>query len=127
MTKAIEVNRVHVIGEDKKGNPVFEANGTLNEAAFTARTIQYKGEPIFKLQETNEEGELAHLVMAGSSFTRGDRIAVARACKAARLAQFGEGAKAKVEAELETGETVELVAERTEDEIFEEIRHAEGW
>ena len=110
MAKAIEVNRVHVIGEDKKGNPVFEANGTLNEAAFTARTIQYKGEPIFKLQETNEEGELAHLVMAGSSFTRGDRIAVARACKAARLEQFGSGAKEQGEPELEAGETVELAA-----------------
>lgn len=110
MAKAIEVNSVIVLGEDKKGNPVFEAIGTLNEAVFTARTIQYKGEPIFKLQETNEEGELAHLVMAGSGYTRGDRIAVARACKAARLAQFGDGAKAKVEAELETGETVKLAA-----------------
>jgi len=110
MTKAIEVNRVHVIGETKKGEPVFEANGTLNEEAFTARTIQYKGEPIFKLQETNEEGELAHLVMAGSSFSRGDRIAVARACKAARLEQYGEGSKAKVTAELEEGETVVLAA-----------------
>jgi hypothetical protein len=110
MTKAIEVNRVHVIGENKKGFPIFEANGTLDEAAFTARTIQYKGDPVFKLQETNEEGELAHLVMAGSSFTRGDRIAVARACKAARLEQYGEGVKAKVESELETGETIVLAA-----------------
>ena len=111
MAKAIEVNRVHVIGEDKKGNPVFEANGTLNEAEFTARTVQYKGEPIFKLQETcGQTGELTHLVMAGSGFTRGDRIAVARACKAARLAQFGEGAKEKVDAELESGQTVQLAA-----------------
>jgi hypothetical protein len=110
MTKAIEVNRVHVIGENKKGFPVFEANGTLNETAFTARTVQYKGEPIFKLQETNEEGELAHLVMAGSGFTRGDRIAVARACKAARLEQFGDGAKAKVEPELGACETIHLAA-----------------
>tara|TARA_A100001515_G_scaffold123469_1_gene107375 strand:- start:904 stop:1239 length:336 start_codon:yes stop_codon:yes gene_type:complete len=110
MTKAIEVNRVHVIGENKKGDPIFEAKGTLNEKPFVARTIQWKGEPIFKLQETNEEGELAHLVMAGSSFSRGDRIAVARACKAARLAQFGSGAKEQVEPELEAGETVELAA-----------------
>tara|TARA_R110001583_G_scaffold36723_3_gene120755 strand:- start:138 stop:473 length:336 start_codon:yes stop_codon:yes gene_type:complete len=111
MTKAIEVNRVHVIGENKKGEVIFEANGTLNETAFTARTVQHKGEPIFKLQETNEEGELAHLVMAGSGFTRGDRIAVARACKASRLEQYGEGIKAKVKPELGANETIHLVAE----------------
>ncbi len=108
--KAIVISDLIVDGEDKKGNPVFEASGTLNEREFTARTIQYKGEPIFKLQETNEEGALAHLVMAGSRWNRGQRIAVARACKAARLEKFGEGHKPAVEPELESGETVVLAA-----------------
>jgi hypothetical protein len=110
MTKAIQVHSIIVLSEDKKGNPVFEAVGTLNESPFAARTVQYKGEPIFKLQEKNGEGALAHLVMAGSSYSRGDRITVARACKAARLEQYGEGVKAQVESELEAGETIILAA-----------------
>ena len=110
MTKAIQVNSIIVLSEDKKGNSVFEAVGTLNESPFAARTVQYKGEPIFKLQEKNGEGALAHLVMAGSGYSRGDRIAVARACKAARLEQYGEGVKARVESELEAGETIILAA-----------------
>ena len=58
MTKAIQVHSIIVLSEDKKGNPVFEAVGTLNESPFAARTVQYKGEPIFKLQEKNGEGAL---------------------------------------------------------------------
>ena len=50
MAKVVEVTSVGVIGEDKKGNPVFEAAGTLDGETFVARTIQYNGEPIFKLQ-----------------------------------------------------------------------------
>ena len=109
MAKSIEVSEVTVTGEDKKGNPVFEAHGILNDLPFIARTIQFKGEPLFKVQENGENG-LPHLVMAVSSFTRGDRIAVARACKAARLEKFGAGSKAQVEPELEDGQTVELAA-----------------
>jgi hypothetical protein len=105
MAKAIEITSVVVNGEDKKGNPVFEATGTLNEVEFVARTIQYKGDPIFKLQEAG-----AHQRMADSQFTRGDRIAVARACKAARLEAFGDGSKPRVEPELAEGETVLLAA-----------------
>jgi hypothetical protein len=114
----IKVESVEVAGTDKKGNAVFEARGTMaghllepsEMDTFVARTIQYKGEPIFKLQETNEEGALAHLVMAGSRWNRGQRIAIARACKAARLEKFGEGHKPVVDSELEAGETVVLAA-----------------
>ena len=106
MAKAIEITDLQLTGEDKKGRPVFTATGTLEERSFTARTIIHKGEPIFKLQEA--EG---HQGLEGSAFNRGDRIAVARACKALRLELFGTGQKAKVEGELETGETVELVAD----------------
>ena len=102
MAKVVEVTNLGVVGEDKKGNPVFEASGTLDGETFVARTIQYNGEPIFKLQE-----EGSHRKMSDSKFGRGDRIAVARACKAMRLLQ---GAKAKVEPELESGETVEIKA-----------------
>jgi hypothetical protein len=105
MAKSVEVKSVAVSGEDKKGNPVFEAQGSLGGQEFVARTIQYNGEPIFKLQEDG-----SHRKMSASKFGRGDRIAVARACKAMRLQLFGEGAKAKVEPELATGETTELKA-----------------
>ena len=53
--------------------------------------------------------------MADSQFTRGDRIAVARACKAARLEAFGNGAKSIVSPDLAPGETVELAASVKED------------
>jgi len=110
MAKSVEVKNITVNGEDKKGNPVFEATGTLEGRDFTARTIQYNGEPIFKVQESD-----GHQGLEGSAFNRGDRIAVARACKIARLEQFGEGAKARVEPELDEGETVELSAESTDE------------
>ena len=106
MAKAIEITDLQLTGEDKKGRPVFTATGTLDTVSFTARTIIHKGEPIFKLQES--EG---HQGLEGSAFNRGDRIAVARACKALRLELFGSGQKEKVEGELETGETVELMAD----------------
>ena len=109
--KTIEISGLTLDGEDKKGNPVFEAKGTLNEREFTARTIQYKGEPIFKVQEDG-----VHRGLEGSSFSRGDRIAVARVCKALRLELFGTGQKERVEPELEEGETVELSADVTVEE-----------
>ncbi len=105
MAKVVEVKSVIVNGETKKGDPVFEAIGMLDGRSFVARTIQYKGEPIFKVQESG-----GHQKMSDSEFTRGDRIAVARACKAARLEAFGDGAKARVEPELDAGETVTLAA-----------------
>ena len=108
MAKTVEIKKVTVSGEDKKGNPIYEAQGVLEGTDFVARTIQYNGEPIFKLQEGQGCG--SHRTMAESKFDRGDRIAVARACKAMRLQLFGTGQKAKVESELATGETTELKA-----------------
>jgi len=105
MARAIEVTSMKASGEDKKGRPIFEATGIIEGNDFVARTIQYNGEPIFKLQEDG-----SHRTMANSKFDRGDRIAVARACKAMRLQMFGTGQKAKVDSELETGETTELKA-----------------
>jgi radical SAM superfamily enzyme with C-terminal helix-hairpin-helix motif len=113
--RKIVISDLIVDGEDKKGNPVFEASGTLNDVGFVARTIQYQGDPIFKLQENGE-----HRAMAESQYTRGDRIAVARACKAMRLELFGSGQKALVDSELEAGETVELVASDDEGECDQE-------
>jgi hypothetical protein len=106
MAKKIEVTEVIVSGTDKKGNAVFRANGTIDGRDFEAVTIQYGGEPIFKVLEGG-----FNLILAESGFGRGDRIAIARASKAARLEKFGEGHKEKVESELATGEMVELVAE----------------
>ena len=53
--------------------------------------------------------------MSESAYSRGDRIAVARACKAARLEAFGNGAKPIVSPDLAPGETVELAASVKED------------
>ena len=80
MAKTIEVLSFTDLGDNK-----FEATGTCDEVAFLARTILWKGEPIFKVQETGEEGELKHLNMKDSSFDRGARIAIARKLKAVRL------------------------------------------
>ena len=106
MAKVVEVDKVTAFSEDKKGNTVFRAAGTLDGRKFVALTIQYNGEPIFKVQEGG-----SHQGLEGSTFDRGDRIAVARACKAERVKLFGSGAKARVEPELESGETVELCAD----------------
>ena len=106
MAKEVKIEGITVTGEDKKGNSVYEANGTVSGETFVARTIQWNGEPIFKVQE-----EGAHRKMEGSKYDRGDRIAVARACKVMRLELFGTGSKEKVEAELDAGETVEMKAE----------------
>ena len=119
MAKQVEVTEVIVSGTDKKGNAVFRANGTIDGCDFEAVTIQYGGEPIFKVLE----GGL-NLVLAESGFSRGDRIAVARVCKAARLEKFGEGHKEKVESELATGETVELMADSSSDDDPQKVTSA---
>ena len=85
MSNKIEISNIQINGEDKKGNPIFQA--TVN----------------------------GHHKMADSTYTRGDRIAVARACKAARLEKFATGAKEKVSPELDTGETIHIPATVNED------------
>ena len=79
MAKTIEVLSFTSLGDNK-----FEATGTCDGAAFLARTIIWKDEPIFKVQEAGEEGEVKHLNMKSSQFGRGERIALAARLKAIR-------------------------------------------
>ena len=69
----------------KTGDTSFEATGTVEGQPFLARTIVYRGEPIFKVQETNTEGELSLQRLEDSKFSRGQRIAVARRLRQVRL------------------------------------------
>ena len=47
MAKTVEVSKITDVREDKKGNTVFRAAGTLDGRNFVALTIQWQGEPIF--------------------------------------------------------------------------------
>jgi len=67
------------------GDNLFTAAGTCDGEAFTARTIVYRNEPIFKVQEANDEGEFGLRRLDESSFSRGQRIAIARRLKQVRL------------------------------------------
>jgi 3-phenylpropionate/cinnamic acid dioxygenase small subunit len=78
MAKAITVTQFARISDTQ-----FTAAGTCDDRPFVAKTIVYRGEPIFKVQE-DSEGELKHLTMKDSSFNRGDRIAIARQLKLVR-------------------------------------------
>ena len=80
MAKSIEVLSFTSLSENK-----FEAHGTCDGESFIARTIIYKGEPIFKVQEPGEDDDVKHRNMKDSSWTRGQRIAIARKLKAVRL------------------------------------------
>ena len=76
---------IEVLSFTQTGETSFEAHGNCEGEAFLAKTIIYKGEPIFKVQEIHEDGELRHLRMKDSSWTRGQRIAIAARLKAIRL------------------------------------------
>ncbi len=102
---AVKVESVELSGTDKKGNAVFRAAGTIDDREFDAMTIQWKGEPIFKVVEGG-----FNLILKESGFSRGDRIQIARACKEARVEKFGDSHKVKVKPELESGEVVEMSA-----------------
>ena len=80
MAFSIEVTSFTQTGDDS-----FEATGTLDGTSFVARTILYRGEPIFKVQEAGEDGEVSLQRMADSQFARGQRIALASRLKAIRL------------------------------------------
>jgi hypothetical protein len=82
MAKTIKVTEFAQIGDNS-----FSARGTCDDKAFVAQTIIWKGEPIFKVQEANEEGEVTHLKMFESAFNRGERIAIARRLKKIRLGE----------------------------------------
>ena len=68
-------------------SPAFEATGTIDGTEFKAQTILWgpKGlkEPLFKVVE----GEDVAQALSTSSFTRGQRIAIARSCKMVRLGE----------------------------------------
>ena len=59
----------------------FEAQGVIEGQEFLARTIIYNGEPIFKVVENDQTA----VRIEQSSFTRGQRSAIARVCKGVRL------------------------------------------
>jgi|TARA_R110000824_G_scaffold168152_2_gene345196 hypothetical protein len=81
MAKAIKVTQFARISDTQ-----FTAAGTCDGRPFVAKTIVYRQEPIFKVQE-DSEGELKHLTMKDSSFNRGDRIAIARQLKLVRTGE----------------------------------------
>jgi len=64
----------------------FAATGSVDDRPFSAASIKYRGEAIFKVIERDEEGGLKKLRLDKSSFTRGDRIAIARVLKQKRVA-----------------------------------------
>jgi hypothetical protein len=81
MAKIIKVTQLVRVSDTQ-----FTAAGSCDGRPFVAKTIVYRGEPIFKVQE-DSEGELKHLTMKDSSFNRGDRIAIARRLKQVRLGE----------------------------------------
>lgn len=80
----VRVLSLQSTSEDSEA-PAFEATGTIDGTEFLARTILWgpKGakEPIFKVVE----GEHVAQALKSSAFTRGQRIAIARACKMVRI------------------------------------------
>lgn len=91
MAKSIKITTFNTIGDN-----IFRATGTCDDKEFVAQTIMYgpKGDkqPIFKVLE---EGFVA-ISLKKSSFSRGERIAIAGFLKRHRL-------------ELEQKDTSELV------------------
>lgn len=86
---------------EEDGAPAFEALGLIDGTSFKAQTILWgpKGlkEPLFKVVE----GEHVAQALSASTFTRGQRIAIARACKLVRLGEaslFTEEAEETTEA-----------------------------
>jgi len=89
---------------------VLLATGTLRDLVaktatklFVAKTIIWKGEPIFKVQEAG--------LLADRRWKRGERIAIARACKLARLEQDARAAALDADADSTSSEELEAAAE----------------
>ena len=117
----VRVLSLNSTSEDPEA-PAFEATGTIDGTEFKAQTILWgpKGlkEPLFKVVE----GEDVAQALSASSFTRGQRIAIARACKMVRLGEAElfseeEAEEASVEADADSATDEELEAA---DEILEE-------
>jgi hypothetical protein len=115
MAKAIEI--LTFIKVDEK--PTFTATGTCDDAPFAARTILWgpkdNKEPIFKVVE---DGKSA-VALDTSSFTRGERIAIARALKNHRL-KLDEPTASKVVAGLDDDARAKLKASLAELALDEE-------
>ena len=96
---------------EEDGAPAFEATGAIDGTSFKAQTILWgpKGakEPIFKVVE----GEDVAQALAASAFTRGQRIAIARACK---LVRTGNASLDEVTRELDELTLKELRAKAKE-------------
>ena len=92
----VKVLSLFATSEDPEA-PSFEATGTIDGASFKAQTILWgpKGakEPIFKVVE----GEDVAQSLSSSSFSRGQRIAIVRACKMVRLGPWWPRAEATKE------------------------------
>ena len=97
----VRVLTLNSTSEDPE-KPAYEATGTIDGEAFATQTILYgpKGakEPLFKVVE----GEQVAQSLSTSSFSRGQRIAIARACKLVRL---GEAELYSEEAEAESSDS----------------------
>ena len=76
---------IEITSFPQTGSEQFAATGTLDGTSFVASTILYRGEPIFKVQEADENGEVGLQRMADSKFARGQRIALAARLKAIRI------------------------------------------
>ena len=81
MARNITINQFKQLPDES-----FVATGTVDDRPFSAASVKYRGEPIFKVIERDEEGGLTKLRLDKSGFNRGDRIAIARVLKAKRLA-----------------------------------------
>jgi len=82
----IEVQSLSPTSEDPE-SPAFEATGTIDGEAFTARTILWGPKGAKELLFKVVEGEEVAKSLSTSEFTRGQRIAIARACKLVRTGE----------------------------------------
>ena len=103
MARNITINQFKQLPDE-----TFVATGSVDDRPFTASTIKYRGEPIFKVLERDEEGGLGKLRLDKSSFSRGDRIAIARVLKAKRLALEESASTHLAREELETRSVADL-------------------
>ena len=103
MARNITINQFKQLPDES-----FVATGTVDGRPFSAASVKYRGEPIFKVIERDEEGGLTKLRLDKSGFNRGDRIAIARVLKAKRLALEESANTPLVREELETRSVEEL-------------------
>ena len=65
MARSITINQFKQLPDG-----TFAATGSVDDRPFTASTIKYRGEPIFKVLERDEEGGLGKLRLDKSGFGR---------------------------------------------------------